>query len=149
MVISSVPNVSNRRRAAFTAERQARIRSILLGLVLFFGLAAWVFHSIGSGAQRAPEFVSRLRALGVMTWIYALVLIVDQRFYQSRFARRRREQFGIPENLLGWLLGQMLPWFGLVYFVLTGDLQWYVAGLVLMGWTFWLFPTPPSDGTAE
>ena len=36
----------------------------------------------------------------------------------------------IPESLHGWLFGQMLAWFGIVYFGLTEDLRWYVAGLV-------------------
>jgi hypothetical protein len=123
-----------------SAEQQARIRTVLLGVVLFFGLAVWVYHSIVAGTPRDPGFLARLRGVGVMTWIYALVLLLDQRFYQSRFARRRRDQLRIPENLIGWILGQMLPWFGIVYFLLTGDLRWYLAGLLLMGWTFRAFP---------
>ncbi len=139
-----------------TPERQAQVRTILLALVLFFGLVVWVFHSLAAAAQRPPEFVHKLRVVGVMTWIYALVQLVDMRFYHSRFARRRRASSGIPENLIGWLFGQMLAWFGIVYYALTDDLRWYVAGLVLFGVTFWVFPIRTSrrveghhDRTAE
>ncbi len=132
------------RSAWLTPERQAQVRTILLALVLFFGLVVWVFHSVAAATERAPEFVHKLRVVGVMTWIYALVQLVDMRFYHSRFARRRRLSLGIPENLIGWLFGQMLAWFGIVYYGLTDDMRWYIAGLVISGLIFWVFPIPAS-----
>jgi len=134
------------RRAWLTPERQAQVRTILLAVVLFFGLVVWVFHSIAAATERAPEFLHKLRVVGVMTWIYALVQLLDMRFYHSRFARRRHISLGIPEHLIAWLLGQMLAWFGIVYYGLTDDLRWYIAGLVLFGVTFWVFPIPASRG---
>jgi hypothetical protein len=74
---------------------------------------------------------------------------VDMRFYHSRFARRRRDSLGIPENLIGWLFGQMLAWFGIVYYGLTDDMRWYIAGLVLFGVTFWAFPIPASRSDGD
>jgi hypothetical protein len=68
------------------------------------------------------------------------------RFYHSRVAQRRQLSLGIPENLIGWLFGQMLAWFGIVYYALTDDMRWYIAGLVLFGATFWVFPIPAGDG---
>lgn len=134
-------------------ERQAQLRTILLAIVLFFGLVVWVFHSVAAATERAPEFVQKLRVVGVMTWIYALVQLVDMRFYHSRFAQRRSISLGIPENLIGWLFGQMLAWFGIVYYALTDDMRWYVAGLVIFGLTFWVFPVsasrPDSDDTRD
>jgi hypothetical protein len=141
---------SNTRSAWLTPERQAQVRIILLALVLFFGLAVWVFHSVAAATHRAPEFVNKLRVVGVMTWIYALVQLVDMRFYHSRFARRRQISLGIPENLIGWLFGQMLAWFGIVYYGLTDDMRWYIAGLVIFGLTFWVFPISSSQvGTGD
>jgi hypothetical protein len=141
------------RGAWLTPERQAQVRTILLAIVLFFGLAVWVFHSVAAATHRAPEFVHKLRVVGVMTWIYALVQLVDMRFYHSRFARRRRISLGIPENLIGWLFGQMLAWFGIVYYGLTDDMRWYIAGLAIFGLTFWGFPISSSrvdvDDTSE
>lgn len=135
---------SDTRTSWLTPDRQAQVRTILLALVLFVGLVVWVFHSVAAATHRAPEFVQKLRVVGVMTWVYALVQLVDMRFYHSRFARQRRVSLGIPENLIGWLFGQMLAWFGIVYYALTDDMRWYVAGLVLFGLTFWGFPIPAT-----
>ena len=140
---------SSNRRAWLTPERQGQVRTILLAIVLFFGLVVWVFHSVAAATHRPPEFVNKLRVVGVMTWIYALVQLVDMRFYHSRFARRRRISLGIPENLLGWLFGQMLAWFGIVYYGLTNDMRWYIAGLVIFGLTFWVFPIAGARADAE
>ena len=130
-----------------TPERLAQLRGILLGLTLFFALVVWVFHSLGPATVRAPHFIFKLRGVGVLNWLYALVQMIDLRFYNSRFARRRRAQMRIPDSLSGWLLGQMLAWFGIVYYGLTEDLRWYVAGLIILGLSFWAFPV--GGGSSE
>jgi hypothetical protein len=123
-----------------TADRLTRVRAILLGLSLFLGLAVYIFHTLG--VARAPEaqFVQRLRGLGYLTWVYALVQMIDMRFYNSRFAQRRRVSMGIPDSLHGWLFGQMLAWFGILYYVFTEDVRWYAAGLVIFVVSFAVFP---------
>jgi hypothetical protein len=128
------------RYAWLTAERQVRVRNVLVGIVLFVALAVWVFHSIAAHAARPPAFVQRLRVLGVMTWLYALVQLIDIRFYQSRYARKRRESTGLPEPVIAWLFGQMLAWFGIIYYGLTEDYRWFVAGLVIAVLTMRVFP---------
>jgi len=65
---------------------------------------------------------------------------VDLRFYNSRWAQRRRSSSGIPDSLHGWLFGQMLAWYGILYYGFTEDLRLYVAGLVILGLTFVAFP---------
>lgn len=122
-----------------TVERLPRVRSILLALTLFFGLVVWVYHSLGPINDRGPEFVTKLRGVGVLTWLYALVQMLDMRFYRSRFVQRRLAT-GIPESLFGWLLGQMLAWFGILYYGLTQDVRWYVAGVAILLLSFWVFP---------
>ena len=122
-----------------SAERLGQVRGILLALTLFVALAVWVLYSLGFEARGLP-LTGKLRAVGVMTWLYALVQIVDHRFWNSRFAQRRRATLGIPESLFGWLLGQMLAWFGIVYYALTGNARWYVAGLAILLLSFVAFP---------
>ncbi len=122
-----------------TAERLGQVRGILLALTLFVALAVWVLYSLGFDARGLP-LVGKLQAVGVMTWLYALVQIVDHRFWNSRFAQRRRATLGIPESLFGWLLGQMLAWFGIVYYALTGHAHWYAAGLGILLLSFVAFP---------
>jgi len=78
--------------------------------------------------------------LGVMTWLYALVQILDIKVWRSRFARRRRASSRIPEIVEGWLLGQMIAWFGIAYYALTEDARWFAAGLTILLLSFMVFP---------
>jgi len=125
-----------------TSERQIQVRNILFGALLFMGLVVWIFHTIASRTAHPPEFVHRLRVLGVMTWLYALVQLLDMRFYHSRFARRRAETAGVPEHILAWLLAQMLPWYGILYYAIVADIRWYAVGLCLAALTTWAYPVP-------
>jgi hypothetical protein len=130
------------RYAWITPERSLRVRNILFGMVLFVALAVWVFHSVAASMVGSPELVHRLRVVGVMTWIYALVQLLDIRFWRSRVARRRSETIGIPEHVIAWLFGQMFPWVGIVYYAIARDVRPFVAGLVIAAMTCWLFPAP-------
>jgi hypothetical protein len=123
-----------------TADRQAQLRAILLGLALFVGLVVWVWHSLGASAPEPSAFVRKLRIVGIMTWLYALVQIVDMRFWHSRIAERRRISMRIPERVIAWLFGQMLAWFGIVYYAFTEDARWFVAGVAMLVVTFGVFP---------
>ena len=127
-----------------TADRQAQVRNILFGLALFAGLVVWVWHSLGS--QTPPVVLAKkLRVVGVMTWLYALVQIADMRFWHSSVAERRRVSSGIPESVIAWLFGQMLACFGIVYYGVTEDPRWYAAGLALLLATFIAFPIRRDD----
>jgi hypothetical protein len=133
-------NVIDQRHAWLTPERLTRVRAILLALTLFFGLAVYVFHTLGVARSASPLLITKLRGVGLLTWIYALLQMIDMRYYNSRWARRRREATRIPDSLHGWLFGQMLASFGIVYYGITEDLGWYVAGLVILGLSFLVFP---------
>ena len=132
-----------------TPERLARVRAILLSITLLVGLAVYVFHTVGTsmGASAAahPLFIRKLRGVGVMTWLYVLVQMVDMRFYNSRWAQRRRVASGLPDSLYGWLFGQMVAWFGILYYAFTEDVRWYVAGLLILGLSFLVFPIRKSS----
>lgn len=123
-----------------TGERQAQLRAILLGLALFVGLVVWVWHSFGAPEREPSAFVRKLRIVGIMTWLYALLQIVDMRFWHSRIAERRRISMGIPEQVIAWLFAQMLACFGIVYYALAEDLRWFVAGVAMLLVTFAVFP---------
>ena len=121
-------------------SRLTRVRAALLAITLFLGLVVYVFHAVGASHLAEPLLVRKLRGVGVLTWLYALVQMIDLRFYNSRWAQRRRASMGIPDSLHGWLLGQMLAWFGILYYGLTEDLRWYVAGLLILALSFVAFP---------
>ena len=122
-----------------TAERLSRIRSALLGLTLFVGLLVWTAFTLGL-APRGAHLIAKLRVIVVMTWLYALLQILDLNVWRSRFAMRRRATSRIPEALEGWLFGQMFAWFGMFYYALTDDGRFYVGGLMLFLLSFLVFP---------
>src|SRR4051812_48731481 len=112
-----------------TPERQANLRGVLLGITFFFGLVVWVWHSFGAAAAQPGPLVHKLRIVGIMTWLYALVQLADIRFLHSNVARRRRESMGIPESLIAWLFAQMLAWFGIIYYAFAEDARFFAAGV--------------------
>lgn len=128
-----------------TPERLGQVRAILLGITLLFGMAVWIFHTLGASRVPAPILVTKLRGVGVLTWLYALVQMLDMRFYNSRFAQRRRASARIPDSLHGWLFGQMVAWFGILYYGLTEDLRWYAAGLFILAISFVAFPIRKTE----
>src|SRR5579884_731096 len=111
--VGSAPDLPSERYPWITPQRLSRLRGILLALTLFFGLVVYVFHTLGSMHLAQPELVHKLRGLGLLTWVYALVQMLDMRFWNSRWAQRRRSSTGIPDTLHGWLFGQMLASFGI------------------------------------
>lgn len=125
--------------AWLTPERLPAIRSVILGITLFVGLLVWVSFSIGLLPQ-GTHLVQKLRVVGVMTWLYALVQIIDMKVWHSRFAQRRRAASRLPEAVEGWLFAQMVAWFGIAYYALTDDARWFVAGLVILLLSFAVFP---------
>ena len=132
------------RYAWLAPDRQATVRTILLGIALFAGLVVWVWHSLGA-ETRPAALAGKLRVVGVMTCLYALVQIADMRFWHSSISEKRRLASGIPESVIGWLFGQMLACFGIVYYGATEDVRWYVAGLALLLATFAMFPIRRDD----
>jgi len=95
---------------------------------------------LGPTEPEPSVLVRKLRIVGIMTWLYALLQIVDMRFWHSRIAERRRISMGIPERVIAWLFGQMLAWFGILYYALTEDSRWFVAGVAMLVVTFVAFP---------
>jgi hypothetical protein len=128
-----------------TPDRQTQLRGVLLGITLFFGLAVWVWHSFGSANATSAVLAGKLRIVGIMTWLYALVQLLDIRFFRSAAAMKRRAAMGIPESLIAWLFGQMLAWFGIIYYGFTEDARWFLAGLVVLLLTFAAFPVRRND----
>jgi hypothetical protein len=150
MVHNPTTELQSTERAAprypwLTADAQARVRAILLGIALFVGLVVWVWHSVGATSPQPSAFIRKLRVVGIMTWLYALVQIFDMRFWHSPIARRRQASMRIPDSLIAWLFGQMLAWFGIIYYAFTEDIRWYVGGLVVMLLTFAAFPIRRSE----
>ena len=126
-------------RSWIAASRLPVIRSVILGTTLFVALLVWVAFSVGLIPQ-GTHLIDKLRVLGVTTWLYALVQLIDMKLWHSRFAQRRRAASRIPEVVEGWLLAQMLSSFGVVYYALTDDARWLAAGILMLLLSFVVFP---------
>jgi hypothetical protein len=123
-----------------TPEALGKVRGVLLAITLFVGLVVYVFYMFMPAAVRPDTFVTRLRGMGALTWLYALAQMLDMRFYNSRFARRRRASVGLPDSVHGILFGQMVAWYGILYYGLTADYRPFVAGVGILAVAFWVFP---------
>src|SRR5512146_1025060 len=97
--LGPTPRAAEGRYPWLSPGRLTRVRAALLGVTLFLGLVVYVFHTVGAAHLADPLLVKKLRGVGLLTWLYALVQMIDLRFYNSRWARRRLEQIGIPDNL--------------------------------------------------
>ena len=120
-------------------DQLPRVRTALLGLTLFGGLLVWVAFSLGL-IPRGGHLLVKLRVVVGMTWLYALIQMADLKIWHSRFVQRRRAASRIPEALEGWLLGQLIAWFGMAYYALTNDARWFVAGVLCLLASFAVFP---------
>jgi hypothetical protein len=123
-----------------TPEALARVRGVLVAVTLFVGLLVYVFHSVAAVAARDGQFLRRLQGMGLLTWAFGLAQMIDLRVFNSRFARRRRASVGLPDSLHGLLFGQMIAWYGILYYGLTGDYRPFVAGVGILAVAFWVFP---------
>lgn len=121
------------------SDQLPRLRAALLGLTLFGGLLVWVAFSLGL-IPHGEHLLVKLRVVVGVTWLYALIHIADLKIWRSRFVQRRRATSRIPEALEGWLLGQLMAWFGMAYYALTNDARWFAAGLLLLLASFAVFP---------
>jgi hypothetical protein len=139
-------HVAEERFGWLTPEALARVRGVLLGVTLFVGLIVYVFYLFTPAAVRPDMFVARLRGMGALTWLYALAQMLDMRFYNSRFAQRRRASVGLPDSVHGILFGQMVAWYGILYYGLTADYRPFVAGVGILAVAFWVFPIRSTSG---
>jgi hypothetical protein len=120
-------------------DQLPRLRTALLGLTLFGGLLVWVGFSLGL-MPRGEHVIIKLRIVVSITWLYALIHMADLKVWHSRFVQRRRATSRIPAALEGWLLGQLMAWFGMAYYALTNDARWFAAGVFLLLASFAVFP---------
>ena len=109
------------RHGWLTAERLARLRGILLGLTLFFGLAVYVFHTLGAAHIAQPELVKKLRGVGRAHLDLRARPDGRHALLQQPLGAAPPRRHRHSRQPHGWLFGQMLAWFGILYYGLTED----------------------------
>jgi len=112
--------------------------AILLG-VLAFGAVTWIVHRRAGWTPIPDARADALRRAGMGVWALALAGCGLLRLRWTRVEdARTRAQVGI----IGWAMGEIPALWGGMYYLLTGTVSWYAAGLLFLLLTFRLFPLP-------
>lgn len=110
--------------------------AMLLGVLLFGGLT-WFMRRDGGGPGFDPDGLKTLLWVGRGTWLISMAtcLALFGMIRNSRSAARTRSL-----SLVGWAAGEAVALVGGVIWFLTGNSQWYSAGLVYLVLSFLAFP---------
>lgn len=113
------------------------VRLAMLGGMLVFGGVAWYLtHQPGWRPSLPPgRDAFFFASLGIWAVVAAGLLLLRIRVRREADPRRRT-----PLLLVGWALGEMPAVWGGIYFLLTGDPQRYVTGLLFLVMAFLLLP---------
>lgn len=109
---------------------------VVMGAVAIYLTKAGVLQPLEEGALEVlrTAFIALLGVVGI-----ALLF-----FWRKRSALARDED-PTTLNIIGWALGESTAVFGAVILFLSGDLSYYLIGIVLMLVSFVFFPIPSDQ----
>lgn len=117
------------------------VRLGILGGVLAFGAVAWyITHQPGWSPRpvdRDPFFYAALAIWAVAT---AGLLLLRRRWQRETDPARRT-----PLLFVGWALGEVPAVWGGIFYLLTGEPQRYLTGLLFLVMAFLLLPVRAPD----
>lgn len=118
------------------------IRLGMLGGMLAFGAVAWHLTHQPGWRPSLPTGVDAFfyASLGVWAAVTAGLLLLRARVRREADPRRRT-----PLMVVGWALGEVPAVWGGVYYLLTGNPQRYVTGLLFLVMAFLLLPVRARD----
>lgn len=117
------------------------IRLGILGGVLAFGGVAWYLtHQPGWSPASVDRDLFSYAGLGIWAVATAGLLLVRKRWQRETDPARRT-----PLMIVGWALGEVPAIWGGIYYLLTGDSQRYVTGLIFLVMAFLLLPVRGRD----
>lgn len=118
------------------------VRLAMLGGMLAFGAVAWYLtHQPGWRPSLSTGLDTFFYAsLGIWAVATAVLLLLRVLVRRETDPRRRT-----PLMVVGWALGEMPAIWGGIYYLLTGDPQRYVTGLLFLVMAFLLLPLRARD----
>ncbi len=118
------------------------IRLAMLGGMLAFGAVAWYLTHQPGWRPSLPTGRDGFfyASLGIWAVVTVVLLLLRARVRSEADPRRRT-----PLMLVGWALGEMPAIWGGIYYLLTGDPQRYVTGLLFLVMAFLLLPVRARD----
>lgn len=123
-------------RSAPPTGTLAVVRIALLMGVLAFGAVVYYLQRGQDWQPADASSLSVLRMALLSAWVVAALLLLILRLRLSRLA----EPAGRSLLMVGWAIGEGAALFGGVYYMLSGDPQWFIIGLFIMLASFILFP---------
>ena len=114
----------------------ALIRIALVLGVLVFGAVVWYLHSREPAGAASDVDPRALRVAGQVVWGVAIVGVLTL-FLLSRKAPPERRPI---LSVAAWAMGEATALYGGVLWLLLGESQWYLYGLVCLLLTYFIFP---------
>lgn len=118
------------------------VRLAMLGGMLAFGAVAWHLTRQPGWRPSLPAGHAGFFYASLGLWAVAAAGLMLLRARVRREADPRRRT---PLMLVGWALGEMPAIWGGIYYLLTGDPQRYVTGLLFLVMAFLLLPLRARD----
>ncbi|HUQ81014.1 MAG TPA: hypothetical protein VM076_07755 [Gemmatimonadaceae bacterium] len=112
----------------------ALIRIALLVGVLVFGGIVWYLRRMGDASY--PVDPRGLRVAGQAVWGLMTLGTLGLFLAAARATAERRAAFSV----IAWALGEATAIFGGLYWMMLGDMQWYLYGVACLLLTYFIFP---------
>ena len=112
----------------------ALIRIALLVGALVFGGAVWFMRRSGDASY--PVDPHGLRVAGQAVWAIMTLGTLGLFLAAGRASAERRAAFSV----IAWALGEATAIYGGLFWLLLGDMQWYLYGVSCLLLTYFIFP---------
>ena len=112
----------------------ATIRIALLVGVLVFGGIIWHLRRSGDTAYNVNP--RALRTAGQAVWAVMTLGTLALFLTAGRVTPERRATFSV----MAWALGEATAIYGGLFWLLLGDMQWYLYGVACLLLTYFIFP---------
>lgn len=121
------------------------IRFSLLGGVLFFAVVVWFLGGSGQAEATGDELAVVMRYLfyGLFVTAFGAMYVMRQRVDRAEtFARKG------PLILVGYAMAEGVALFGIVCWLITGNIMLFLVGLLVFLVAFLVFPVEPASADA-
>lgn len=115
------------------------IRVAMLGGVVILGAVALYISKQGAIEPLSESVLSTIRTVFIL--VLAATAVAMFYFRRKRMALARDDD-PTTLNIVGWALGESTALFGAVILFLSGDLTYFLVGVVMMLVAFVFFPIP-------
>jgi hypothetical protein len=107
--------------------------ALLVGVLVFGGIIWYLRRSGGTSYNVNPR---ALRTAGQAVWALMTLGTLGLFLMMARVTPERRATFSV----MAWALGEATAIYGGLFWLLLGDMQWYLYGVACLLLTYFIFP---------